>query len=81
VGVRAWGGVLGVTWLYVFIWWIAQDIIKVLLYKLLQKVGLIETRSLMATADVQLKSMSAEEYHSAVASGGPQAEAAPQVAH
>ena len=29
--------VLGITWLYVFIWWIAQDIIKVGLYVILEK--------------------------------------------
>ena len=68
--------VLGVTWLYVFIWWIAQDIVKVLLYKFLQKVGLIETRSLMAASDVGAKGMSAEDYHAQVAGGGPQNTAA-----
>ena len=39
--------VLGITWLYVFIWWIAQDIIKVVLYVLLEKFDVLHAKTNM----------------------------------
>ena len=39
--------VLGITWLYVFIWWIVQDIIKVVLYVLLEKFDVLHAKTNM----------------------------------
>jgi len=39
--------VLGVTWLYVFIWWIVQDIIKIVLYQVLLKFDVLHVKTNM----------------------------------
>jgi len=39
--------VLGVTWLYVFIWWIVQDIIKIVLYQVLLNFDVLHAKTNM----------------------------------
>jgi len=40
-------GVLGVTWLYVFIWWGVQDVCKYLLYVILEKFDILHAKTHM----------------------------------